>query len=185
MNKRIVFGTLAAVALVLAACGTSGDKPIQQETPRVVEPLPETKFKYEQNNDGGITITGYLGGEEDIRDFIIPAQIGGINVTEIGARAFYYSGPRQTVYGQRGGSGGNTGVIMTGRGKFENVTIPPTVVSIGFQAFYNRAIKTLILPEGLQFIGAEAFSYNILTSRKFPAIGYVAADAFANAFAER
>jgi len=90
MNKRIVFGTLAVVALLLAACGTSGGNPKQQETPRVTEPLPETKFKYEQNKDGGITITGYLGGEEEnIRDFIIPAQIEGINVTQIGARAFY------------------------------------------------------------------------------------------------
>jgi len=76
-------------------------------------------------------------------------------------------------------------VNVTGGGKFENVTIPPTVVSIGPQAFYNRAIKTLILPEGLQFIGEEAFSYNLLTSREFPAIKSVAANAFADAFADR
>jgi len=193
--KKNVFFTFALIALMVAAMPlsaeggrdeTSGNKPKQQETPRVTEPLPETKFKYEQNKDGGITITGYLGGEEeDIRDFIIPAQIGGINVTQIGARAFYYRGARQRVYGQRGGSnGGNTDAIVTGGGKFENVTIPPTVVSIGREAFYNRAIKTLILPEGLQFIGEEAFRYNIITSIQYPANrSGIAANAFANAFA--
>ena len=45
------------------------------------------------------------------------------------------------------------------------VTIPKTingvaVTSIGDQAFYNKELRTITLPEGIQTIGNRAFSYN-------------------------
>jgi hypothetical protein len=154
MNRRIVFGTLAAVALLLAACGTSsgtsGSK-AQKEEP----PLTGANFKYELNEEGGITITEYINIKGNgIRNFIIPAQIDGLNVTQIGWGAF-----AQFSYGQMQGSGGGNTAIG-----FENVTIPSTVVSIGPNAFLNRAIKTLTLPEGIKTIGEGAFANNELTS---------------------
>ena len=124
--------------------------------------VTEADFEYIQNRQGGITITAYKEFQKDkpvVRDLIIPAQLQGINVTEIADFAF-----------------SNGSYQFTGRGAFvrrdgdlfENVTIPPTVTSIGDQAFAGRGIKTLNLPDSVRSIGRGAFGENQISSVKWP-----------------
>ena len=190
MNKRIVFRTLVAVALLLAAMPlsagggkdeTSGNKQQEQAKakeqaqtlPRLTDPLTEANFEFIQNSAGGITITKYKeGGKKGIRDLVIPAQILGINVTEIARNAF--ANGRFTDSRIEYRQFDNPEV-------FESVTIPSTVVQIGMFAFAGRGIKTLTLPEGLRGIGSGAFAGNQLTSVTLPAS---LTDIFALAFAK-
>jgi len=130
---------------------------------RITDPLTEENFKFEQNKQGGITITGYINEKQmGIRDLVIPSQIYGINVTEIGQGAFAK------------GSYASGDILMEFRAKgsgevFESVTIPPTVTSIGAVAFVGRGIKTLNLPESVRTIGIGAFAENQLSSVILPA----------------
>jgi hypothetical protein len=194
MNKRIIVGALMLVALLLAACGTSGStqnatstsdttrrqnqEEVQQPQPqaqtvqRITDPVTEANFNYRQNQQGGITITKYIKEKYGTRDLVIPAQIQGINVTEIGDYAF-----RKGYYGTTS----ELQFILEEGEVFESVTIPPTVTAIGKAAFMGRGIKTLNLPEGLRTIGEYAFDRNQLSSVKLPAgITVIPAMAFAH-----
>jgi hypothetical protein len=97
-------------------------------------------FTYIQNRGGGVTITGYRGGERDVE---IPPDIGGAPVTGIGNRAFY-----------------NRGIT--------SVKMPSCVETIGVQAFANNSIITLVLPDGIRIIGISAFSSNNMESVSIP-----------------
>jgi len=140
------------------------DQEREAQKPQRVKPVTEADLEYVQNRQGGITITGYKEFQEGkavIRDLVIPAQIQGINVTEIADFAFqngyYRFSSNQGRFNKRD------------RDVFENVTIPSTVTSIGNQAFIGRGIKTLNLPEGLRAIGAGAFAENQISSNvKWP-----------------
>jgi hypothetical protein len=188
MNKRIIVGMLAAVALLLAACGTIGtngsaptvkirpelkvslyeedeeDQPQTQPLQRITEPFTEADFEYRQNQQGGITIIAYIPRIKGIRETAaIPTQLQGINVTEIWERAFargYYTNRSGRYRFQEMSDDGQI---------FENLIIPPTVTSIGKEAFIGRGIKTLTLPDSLRSIGREAFAENQLSSVKLPA----------------
>jgi len=183
MNKRIVFRTLTVVALLLAAMPlsagggkdeTSGSEssreaaqPQQQAqtSQKISEPLTEANFEYIQNKQGFITITAYKNEKESgIRDLVIPAQIQGINVTEIAGNAFAKGSPPMNWTTERPPQPIDE-YHLSDRGEvFESVTIPPTVTSIGPQAFINRGIKTLVLPDSVRTIGAYAFAKNQLSS---------------------
>ena len=176
MNKRIVFGTLAVVALLLAACGTSGSKPSrelsneeaaqpqQQASQKITEPVTEANFQYMQNQQGFITIIRYLNEKgSGTRDLVIPAQIQGINVTAIAEDAFAKGWPSGNLDSMTGRPLGAYSLSNQGE-VFESVTIPPTVTSIGPQAFINRGIKTLNLPDSVRSIGAYAFAKNQISS---------------------
>ncbi|MDR1664728.1 MAG: leucine-rich repeat protein, partial [Clostridiales bacterium] len=93
-------------------------------------PPPSTDFTYEDNNDGGITITGYAG---DSVNLVIPGEIDGKTVTEIGMRAFYMD-------------------------DYVSVTIPDSVTYIGQEAFMLcDDMTSLNLGNGLKAIGFSAF----------------------------
>ena len=49
---------------------------------------PASDFRYEENHQGGITITSFVGNDTDI---IIPAKIDEKDVTYIGDSAFIYA----------------------------------------------------------------------------------------------
>ena len=51
-----------------------------------VSPMPD--YEYTENQNGGITITDYLGSDTDV---VIPSKIDGKTVTEIGWNAFAYN----------------------------------------------------------------------------------------------
>ena len=92
----------------------------------------EPEFTYEQNEDGGITLTGYAGKTENL---VIPAEIDGIPVTAIGESCF----------------AGDLTLVK--------VTVPEGVRSIGDYAFECcGCLKKIYMPESLETIGEGVFS---------------------------
>lgn len=90
---------------------------------------PASDFSYHEINGRGVVY--YHGNDEHV---VIPAQIDGKPVTEIGNQAFYrYE-------------------------KLVSVTIPSSVTTIGVEAFnYCTNLETVRLTSGLQMIGNNAF----------------------------
>lgn len=88
-------------------------------------------FKYYQYEDH-IVITGTV--DSSIISAAVPAEIGGLPVTELGAKAFAY------CY------------------NLESVSLPETLEKIGNYAFMScRSIKEISLPDKVSSIGNEAF----------------------------
>jgi len=96
-------------------------------------------FKFQQNDQGTITVTGYSGRKE----VVIPAAHKGISVTEIGDGAFYER-------------------------KLTSVSIPDGVTTIGEDAFSNNQLTSVTIPDSITAIGREAFRGNGLTSVVIP-----------------
>lgn len=93
-------------------------------------PTDESLFEYEARNIGTVAIKKYIGEEADV---VIPAEIGGKKVIEIGSRAFM---------------GGN----------ISSIVLPNCVETIEGSAFMNcSALKKAVLNEGLKTIGSSAF----------------------------
>lgn len=86
-------------------------------------------------------ITGYKGTD---REIVIPDRVQGATVTGIGDRAFF----------------------MTG---LTSVTIPDSVVSIGFQAFFRcTSLSDITIPRSVDSIGAYAFFHTPVTIHASP-----------------
>ena len=97
--------------------------------------LPEGTIASIDEETGGYEI---LPSEEEPsgteHDIVIPSEINGVPVTRIGNQTF------------------------SGRQDIKSVTIPSTVKEIGFQSFNNSSVSEVILSEGVESIGAAAFS---------------------------
>jgi len=151
-----------------------------QAGPKITTPLTEANFVYVQNKEGFITIKRYINEKEKgIRDLVIPAQIQGINVTEIAEDAFARGGLPSMISIDNSTGQIYEAYILSDKGEiFESVTIPPTVTTIGAQAFVNRGIKTLNLPDSVRFIGDYAFAKNQLSSVTLTNVMEIGAFAF-------
>lgn len=91
---------------------------------------PASDFEYEVNDDGGITITKYIGADTDV---VIPEKIDGKDVTVIGSYAF-----------------GRTNIVT--------VELPDTVTLLGTGAFEEcESLTTVRLSRQLKEIGVNAF----------------------------
>ena len=101
--------------------------------------VPRTFFLYDDNGDGTATITGYAGKRVAIMTNI-PETVDGLTVTAIGDGENPFALPK--------------GVTMTG-----TLTLPKTLKTIGYRAFYQfkNLTGTLTLPDGLTTIGQQAF----------------------------
>ena len=91
---------------------------------------PIEDFEYEENEDGGITITKYLGEDAEVS---VPRTVGGKPVTKIGEGAFDLNM------------------------NLHSVKLPDTVTVIGEEAFNMSSLADILLPEGLTEIGPRAF----------------------------
>ncbi|MGN0432499.1 MAG: leucine-rich repeat protein [Lachnospiraceae bacterium] len=115
-------------------------------------------YEYTQSN-GTITLTKYLGTEEEV---MIPGEIDGIAVTVLGNSLFTNNTsvvsvviPDTVIEIQAGGTGRSAFGYMD---KLEKVTIPGNVKVIGSCAFIGCDILTeVILEEGIEEIGYSAF----------------------------
>ena len=98
-------------------------------------------YAYSVNDAGdGVTITGYTGSAKSL---VIPSELGGKPVTEIGIFAFALCDSLTEVTIPEGVTSiGNA--AFSGCSSLTEVTIPKSVTSIGDSAFYNcDALKTV------------------------------------------
>ena len=110
-------------------------------------------FTYE-DNENGITITGYTG---DKTELVIPGEIDGKKVTDIGTEAFKkYSSLTSVIIPE--------GVTNIGIGAFwgcsglTSVTIPESVTSIKGSAFWRcSGLTSITIPAGVTRIEEAAF----------------------------
>jgi hypothetical protein len=110
---------------------------------------PVSDFEY-TNNEGKITITGYVGKTKDV---VIPKKINNLPVTAIGNRAFI---------------GVDENRDQPKSNQLSSVFIPDGVTEIGHLAFYDNDLSGAIIPNTVTFIGGGAFSLNKLTSVTIP-----------------
>ena len=62
----------------------------------------------------------------------------------------------------------------------KSLVLPNTLQNISYRAFANNYLKTISLPSSLNYIGSEAFQSNLITNVTFPStIGYIDGYAFA------
>lgn len=128
----------------------------------------ETKdgLQYRAENDGRLTITGYIGNGTDIN---IPGEIDGKSVTAIGNGAFIENRNIKSVAIAEG-------IVTIGKAAFSNcsgiesIELPDSLATIEEEAFLNCfALKSIQLPEGIQDIPKLAFSgCNSLTEITLP-----------------
>ena len=128
MQKKLRSLIYAGVGLILCVllCGGIG------MTAQAAEIKTYEGFTYTENGSE-ITITGYTG---DKTELVIPGEIDGKKVTDIGTKAFYeYS-------------------------SLTSVIIPEGVTNIGANAFYNcNSLTSATIPKSVTSIGFLAFGY--------------------------
>jgi hypothetical protein len=140
-------------------------------------------FLYVTQN-GGITITGYIGSEKDVN---IPKTINGLPVLSIGDSAFFRNRLTSltlpdtiTVIGAKAFSYNRLtrlvlpdSVITVEYGAFSNnrlasLTLSNSIDSIGMMAFNENRLKEINLPESLVYIGDGSFTKNFLSEVTIP-----------------
>lgn len=126
MRKRIL-GVCVALTLAFACCTGFWTEAFAAETVMSAE-----QFLYQYNSGyQGIELIKYQGKDTIVN---IPAEIGGVPVTAVGAGCFYR------------------------KKKLAGITMPDTVVSIGDQAFgFCSALENITWSNNLKKIGREAF----------------------------
>ncbi len=167
MKKTLALLLLTAMLTApLAGCSDTDDTPAKttegadngtDNIPEynAAEANPASDFEYEVNDDGGITITKYIGTDTDV---VIPEKIDGKNVTVIGAGAFNRCAVLETVVM-------SDKVITIATSAFSKcdrltaVGLSNALISIGEAAFsHDEALSSIVLPDTLTCIGTLAFS---------------------------
>ena len=145
MKRFLFFSLLLTLSmLLLVSCGGVSDagttvpQTSATTTAAITTTTPITttasEFLYKKNDDGGIRIQGYLGNQSTI---VIPAEIEGLPVVEIGNAAFTSSWCKASVV---------------------SVILPNTLKTIDDNAFEGSAISEINLPNTLTHIGSRAFA---------------------------
>ncbi len=123
--KKTLAVLLSALLLFSLFTGCAEDDPYAD--------LPETPaemFEYEENEDGGITITKYIGEDPEVK---IPKRMYGKKVTKVGAMAFADT-------------------------NLSSVIVPGCVKTIDIYAFARcTRLESVVLEKGLVEIAAGAF----------------------------
>ncbi|MBO4863560.1 MAG: leucine-rich repeat protein [Eubacterium sp.] len=140
-------------------------------------------------NDDGISITGYVGTENDI---VIPDIIDEKNVVSIGDYAFFECTELTSItipegitsIGESAFQGCSSLITITipesvstiGGSAFKNcislesIKLPDELLSLESRAFYNcKSLKSIEIPEGIKTIYARTFSFcTSMEYMKFP-----------------
>ncbi|MBQ3940451.1 MAG: leucine-rich repeat protein [Oscillospiraceae bacterium] len=162
MKTHTLIPIFAAALLGLSAAAVtavSAPAALHAEAGSTVYGTTSSGLKYAYDSDGTeAVIRGYNGSAQTVT---IPSYIDGKKVTVIEDEAF---SPYRTFDNK------NHPVDVT------SVTIPNTVRSIGFRAFYQVPLNKISLPASVTSVGQEAFSScNSLTEVKIygkAALGY-------------
>lgn len=112
--------------------------------------------------DGGITITGYIGGQTEV---IIPSRISGIAVYSIGINAFSNKGITKVSFTE--------GLRTIGESAFSynnltTIIIPNSVTVIGTDAFSDNQISILTLSNRINMLQGGAFARNKIENLVIP-----------------
>ena len=157
--KSLIYAGIGLVLCVLLCGGMSMTAQAEERT--------DDGFYYEENKDGGITITGYTGDETEL---VIPGEIDGKGVTSIGDSAFRDCSSLTSIKIP-------AGVTSIGDFAFEycygltSIEIPAGVTSIGESAFEHcSGLTSIEISAGVTSIGESAFEEcHGLTSIEIPA----------------
>lgn len=118
----------------------------------------QTDFLYEGTKILGFSESGKKKAEYN-KDLVLPAENpAGEAITEIGDKAFLYTGKDYIL---------KTDIGYSPNG-LRSVVIPDTVIKIGNNAFQNNALSHVKLPSHLEHIGDLAFNGNVLEEAILP-----------------
>lgn len=132
----------------------------------------ETSSEYFTVSGSKITNYDSSGG----KDIVIPKEINGVAITEIGQGAFQSKGLTSVVI--------QDNIIRISGNAFHSnnltsISIPSSVERIWHNAFYGNKLTSVVFHEGLQRIEAGAFSDNDITEISFPSsLTYIGSGAF-------
>ena len=110
----------------------------------------------ELKEDGTLKVTGYAGYDTE---YVIPAEINGKKITEIGMTAFYECTSLTKVTIPDGVT--SIGVEAFNRcTSLTDIVLPDSLTNIGDGAFANcTSLKSVTIPAGVTYIGSRAFGY--------------------------
>ena len=117
-----------------------------------------TNLKYERKpSKNEITITGL--SDKNVTEVVIPDEIDGSKVTEIGDSAFWDCEELTSVIIPKGVT--TIGVsAFSGCNELRSIIIPDSVTTIGAFAFFNcTRLKNIEFPNSIATIGRSAFMY--------------------------
>lgn len=127
--------------------------------------LAQAQFTY-ATNSGGITITGYTGPGGGV---IIPTNINGLPVTDIGEEAFSGTYSLTSVSIPQGVTNIDEAAFQFCR-NMTAIIIPCSVTNIGDYAFLDcTGLTQVTLPDTLAHLGGDAFLNTGLTNVTIPA----------------
>ena len=113
----------------------------------------DSNFGIIDNNDGSVTINRYFGSSNNVN---IPDRINNKIVTAIGDGVFRQKNLR-------------------------TVTIPNTIIYIGYRSFAENQLENINLPDSILYINGYAFTGNRLVSIVIPnSVRYIGPQAFSN-----
>ena len=144
--RSLIFAGLGLVLCVLL-CGGIG---------MTAQAESYGNLTYEEN-ESGITITGYTGNKKKTTKLVIPEKIGGKKVTSIEEYAFSFCSGLTSITLPKS-------VTSIGEHAFEScsglksITLPDSVTSIGWGAFRGcSGLKSITIPKGVTSIEARTF----------------------------
>jgi hypothetical protein len=120
-------------------------------------------YEYEDLGGGTARITGYTGPTGG--NVVIPNQVGGLTVVEIGWDAFKDKQMTSITI--------PNSVTTIEQGAFENnaltsLTLPSSLTTIESFAFKDNQLTSLTIPDGVTTVGQSAFEANVLTNLNLP-----------------
>ena len=130
LNSLIIYASMGTYAHTYAIENEISWKDVDNSTED--EEQVWGNWKYDFLPNGTITLTEYFGTDTDV---IIPEEIDGITVSEIGVRLF------------------------SDHTELKNVNLPSGIISIEAYAFYNcSSLNSITIPESVTNIGNSVFS---------------------------
>lgn len=145
------------------ACGAPKRLPAQEsaaavpaaEAPAAEAGTPAKMFEYAMKDDFTLTITK---ADKSFSDGMIPSELDGYKITEIGDSAFEMNDKLTSVVIPEGITRlGNYAFRYTSN--LKEITIPDTVTYLGSQLFFSSGITSLKIPAGVRTIEDGIFDW--------------------------
>ena len=128
---------------------------------------PEEWFTFDASTN---TITGFSDAWDGTTDIVIPCQMGGVDVVNVGNDTNYTG-----VFNEKGLSSVifNDNIKRIGTGAFaanglNSIILSSSIEKIDFAAFQNNSLDKLEIPNGVQTIGYASFSGNKIEFLEIP-----------------